>query len=227
MVLMTTMEDHYKILGLNRNATKDEIKEAFRKLAVKFHPDKHSQSSNSVRENATLRFKQVSEAYEVLSDDRKRAHYDFRSRSGSGAGSNTTGGYGYGYNHYYHNSHSNHRGWSGKAYGSSRFESALLFLTTRAFIRNLGFAGYYCYYCSYYNSHIYAFICNDVSKKVLSYYMFLIFYSCIRLVLVLWTVGFFLWISRVMFVEVKPVSYMRQRCILLKGLFYLTVIFYP
>ncbi|KAG6691030.1 hypothetical protein I3842_10G043700 [Carya illinoinensis] len=143
MLLMTAMEDHYKILGLNRNATKDEIKEAFRKLAVKFHPDKHSQSPNSVRENATLKFKQVSEAYEVLSDDRKRTHYDFRSRSGSGAGPSTTGGYGYGYgyNHYYYNSHSNYRGWNGKAYGSSRFESALQFLTTRAFLRNLGFAG--------------------------------------------------------------------------------------
>ncbi|XP_041026540.1 chaperone protein dnaJ 72 [Juglans microcarpa x Juglans regia] len=139
MVLMTTMEDHYKILGLNRNASKGEIKEAFRKLAVKFHPDKHSQSPNSVRENATLRFKQVSEAYEVLSDDRKRAHYDFRSRSGSGAGPSTRGGYGY--NHHYHNSHSKYRGWNGKAYGSSRFESALQFLTTRAFLRNLGFAG--------------------------------------------------------------------------------------
>ncbi|KHN08359.1 Chaperone protein dnaJ 72 [Glycine soja] len=56
--------DHYKVLGLHRTATKEEIKAAFKKLAFQFHPDKHSQSPKAVRENATLRFKQVSEAYE-------------------------------------------------------------------------------------------------------------------------------------------------------------------
>ncbi|KAJ0088014.1 hypothetical protein Patl1_32439 [Pistacia atlantica] len=61
--------DHYRVLGSNRNATREEIKEAFRKLAVKYHPDKHSQSAKAVREDATFRFKQVSEAYEGLSDD--------------------------------------------------------------------------------------------------------------------------------------------------------------
>ncbi|BBN68469.1 Chaperone DnaJ-domain superfamily protein [Prunus dulcis] len=67
--------DHYKVLGLPRSASKEEIKEAFRKLAVKLHPDKHS-TPKAVRESTTLRFKQVSEAYQVLIDDRKRADYN-------------------------------------------------------------------------------------------------------------------------------------------------------
>ncbi|TKY46363.1 Chaperone protein dnaJ 72 [Spatholobus suberectus] len=76
--------DHYKVLGLYRTASKEEIKAAFKKLAFQFHPDKHSQSPKAVRENATIRFKQVSEAYEVLMDDRKRADYNFRRSSGAG-----------------------------------------------------------------------------------------------------------------------------------------------
>lgn len=146
---MSGTGDHYKVLGLNKNATKDEIKEAFRKLAIKYHPDKHSQSPKPVRENATLRFKLASEAYEVLSDDRKRADYNIRSRS---TGSS------YGYNRYsYNNNYNNSYSWNEKAYqarytkrppGSassdfvSRFEFALRLLTTRAFLLNLGFAGY-------------------------------------------------------------------------------------
>ncbi|GMH22971.1 hypothetical protein Nepgr_024814 [Nepenthes gracilis] len=75
------MVDHHRVLGLSKNATKDEIKEAFRKLALKFHPDKHAQSSKSARDDAALKFKQVSEAYEVLMDDRKRAAYNLRYNS--------------------------------------------------------------------------------------------------------------------------------------------------
>lgn len=139
------MEDHYKVLGVTRNATKDEIKDAFRNLAIKLHPDKHSQSPKAVRENATVRFKQVSEAYEVLIDDRKRADYNFSSRSRSYNNNNATktGSYGYGYGYSY-NHHSNY-----KAYESSRFrggvasnfEAVLGYLTSRAFLLNLGFAG--------------------------------------------------------------------------------------
>ncbi|KAJ7976481.1 chaperone protein dnaJ 72 [Quillaja saponaria] len=146
--------DHYKVLELNRNASKEEIKEAFRKLAFKFHPDKHSQSSKAIRNNATLRFKQVSEAYEVLSDDRKRADYNIRSRAGGSSrnGFPAGAGGGYGYNYYQHNYN---YGGNGNAYkpryragsGSnfdgftSKFEVALRYLTTRAFLLNLGFAG--------------------------------------------------------------------------------------
>ncbi|KAF7112266.1 hypothetical protein RHSIM_RhsimUnG0246900 [Rhododendron simsii] len=100
--------DHYKALGLNRSASKEEIKQAFRKLAMQYHPDKHSHSPKSVRDSATLRFKLVSEAYDVLSDDRKRADYNLRSynnnnnyyynyNNNNGRRSNPSYGYGYDY----------------------------------------------------------------------------------------------------------------------------------
>jgi len=65
------MDDFYKILGVERTATQDEIKKAFRKLAQKYHPDK-----NPGNKEAEARFKKISEAYDVLSDDEKRAKYD-------------------------------------------------------------------------------------------------------------------------------------------------------
>ncbi|KAL8153481.1 hypothetical protein V2J09_011241 [Rumex salicifolius] len=137
-------EDLYKVLGLQRNATKDEIKESFRRLAIKFHPDKHAQSSNFAREEATRRFKQVSHAYDILNDDRKRAVYNIGYRTGSAAAaagrhSNNTY-YSYYQNSYHKNRHrappqSNYDGWV------SRLDVALRFLTTRAFLLNVAFAG--------------------------------------------------------------------------------------
>ncbi len=62
--------DYYEVLGIDRNASKDEIKKVYRKLARKYHPDV------SKEENAEKKFKEVKEAYEVLSDDQKRAQYD-------------------------------------------------------------------------------------------------------------------------------------------------------
>ena len=64
-------EDFYKVLGVERNATQQEIKKAYRKLALQYHPDR-----NQGDKAAEEKFKQVSEAYEVLSDDEKRAKYD-------------------------------------------------------------------------------------------------------------------------------------------------------
>ncbi len=64
-------KDYYKILGVNRNASQDEIKKAYRKLAVKYHPDKTK--GNKELEN---KFKEISEAYEVLKDPEKRKKYD-------------------------------------------------------------------------------------------------------------------------------------------------------
>ncbi|KAK9905304.1 hypothetical protein M0R45_000308 [Rubus argutus] len=138
------MDDHYAILGLTRKASKQEIKEAFRKLAVKLHPDKHSHSSKAVRDSATLRFKKASEAYQVLIDDRKRADYNFRTSASSSSHSHShnPSGYGYGYSSY------NRRGGGGPNYasgsaasGASRFDNVLRYLTTRAFLLNVSVAG--------------------------------------------------------------------------------------
>ena len=60
-------KDYYKTLGIARNASKDEIKKAYRKLAHQYHPDKGGDE---------VRFKEVSEAYQILSDDQKRSQYD-------------------------------------------------------------------------------------------------------------------------------------------------------
>lgn len=150
--------DHYKVLGLNRNATKDEIKEAFRRLALQFHPDKHTQSSASVRDTATLRFKQISEAYDILSDDRKRAQYNIRSSSSSSNHyyyKTHPGGYGYGY---YNNNNNNNssKSYSYKPAGSSsKFEMLVRFLSSRAFLVNAAFAWYMLFLLSLFSSSLY------------------------------------------------------------------------
>ena len=63
--------DYYEILGVDKNASKDEIKKAYRKLAMKFHPDR-----NQGDKEAEEKFKEGAEAYEVLSNDDKKARYD-------------------------------------------------------------------------------------------------------------------------------------------------------
>jgi molecular chaperone DnaJ len=83
---MSTRVDYYELLEVARGASGEEIKKSYRRLAVKYHPDK-----NPGDKAAEDRFKQISEAYEALSDDQKRAAYD---RYGHAAFQNTGGGAG-------------------------------------------------------------------------------------------------------------------------------------
>lgn len=83
--------DYYEVLGVARNSSKEDIKKAYRKLAIQFHPDK-----NKGDKGAEEKFKEATEAYEVLSDDQKRAAYDQFGK----AGVSGQGGPGFGYKAY-------------------------------------------------------------------------------------------------------------------------------
>jgi DnaJ-class molecular chaperone len=75
-------KDYYKVLGVSENATQDEIKKAYRKLAKEFHPDKHAGDKN-----AEDRFKDISDAYSILGNAEKRKKYDmFRKNPWAGQG---------------------------------------------------------------------------------------------------------------------------------------------
>jgi curved DNA-binding protein CbpA len=71
-------DDYYVVLGVKKNATDSEIKKAYRKLAIKWHPDKHQNNKSKAEEN----FKIISHAYEVLSDTEKRKLYDMYGKEG-------------------------------------------------------------------------------------------------------------------------------------------------
>ncbi len=73
--------DYYEVLGLGKDASKDDIKKAYRKLAMQYHPDR-----NPGNKEAEEKFKEAAEAYEVLSDDNKRAKYDKFGHSGMRGG---------------------------------------------------------------------------------------------------------------------------------------------
>ncbi|KAL3853186.1 hypothetical protein ACJMK2_016751 [Sinanodonta woodiana] len=80
-------KDYYEILGVKKGASEKEIKKAFRKLAIKFHPDKNKKDPE-----AEKKFVEIAKAYEVLSDKDKRRHYDQFGEDGSGGGNNGGGG---------------------------------------------------------------------------------------------------------------------------------------
>ena len=82
--------DYYEVLGVDKNASADEIKKAYRKLAVKYHPDK-----NPGDKEAEEKFKEAAEAYSILSDADKKAKYDQFGHAGvDGAGPDFSGGFG-------------------------------------------------------------------------------------------------------------------------------------
>jgi len=78
--------DYYEVLGLSKGASKDEIKKAYRKLSKQYHPDINKE------EGADAKFKEISEAYEVLSDDNKKAQYDQFGHAGMGQNGGFGGG---------------------------------------------------------------------------------------------------------------------------------------
>lgn len=87
-----TEKDYYELLEVSREANGDEIKKSYRRLAMKYHPDR-----NPGNKDAELKFKEINEAYEVLKDDQKRAAYDRYGHqafaSGMGGGGNPFGGF--------------------------------------------------------------------------------------------------------------------------------------
>lgn len=73
-------KDYYKTLGIPKGANEEEIKKAYRRMALRFHPDKNKDA------NAEEKFKEIAEAYEVLSDPKKRAVYDQLGEEGEAGG---------------------------------------------------------------------------------------------------------------------------------------------
>lgn len=82
--------DYYRLLEISKNASKDEIKKAYRKQALKYHPDR-----NQGNREAEAKFKLINEAYEILSDDEKRAIYDRYGKDGLKGGGFGNGGFGF------------------------------------------------------------------------------------------------------------------------------------
>ncbi|MFD0851870.1 DnaJ domain-containing protein, partial [Actinomadura adrarensis] len=83
-------KDYYKVLGVAKNASQDDIKKAYRKLARQYHPDANKGDSDSED-----RFKEVSEAYDVLSDEKRRKEYDAVRAMPRGFRGGQQGGFGF------------------------------------------------------------------------------------------------------------------------------------
>src|SRR3954467_12319379 len=86
--MATTKRDYYEVLGVERTATEEDVKRAYRKLAVKFHPDKNPDDPH-----AEEHFKELGEAYDVLMDGDKRAAYDRFGHAAFAQGGGGRGGF--------------------------------------------------------------------------------------------------------------------------------------
>lgn len=87
--------DYYEVLGVAKGAAKEDIKKAYKKKALKYHPDRQHGKTDTEKKDFEEKFKEAAEAYEVLSDDQKRARYDQFGHAGMNGGS-ASGGGGYG-----------------------------------------------------------------------------------------------------------------------------------
>lgn len=91
---MAEKRDYYEVLGLQKGASADEIKGAYRKAALKWHPDRWVNGSEAEKKTVEEKFKEASEAYSVLSDPEKKARYDQFGFAGTqGAGAPDFGGF--------------------------------------------------------------------------------------------------------------------------------------
>ncbi|HEY0564675.1 MAG TPA: molecular chaperone DnaJ [Terriglobales bacterium] len=89
----TVKRDYYEVLSVSRTATEQEIKSAYRKIAMQFHPDRTSHLSDGERKDAEDKFKEATEAYSVLSDGDKRANYDRFGHAATNMGGGGFGGF--------------------------------------------------------------------------------------------------------------------------------------
>jgi molecular chaperone DnaJ len=89
VIYVMAKEDYYKLLGVERNASDAEIKKSYRSMAMKFHPDRNKDNP----ETAEAKFKQIKEAYEVLSDAQKRSAYDQFGHAGVDGSGGRAGGF--------------------------------------------------------------------------------------------------------------------------------------
>ena len=93
---MAEKRDYYEVLGVDKNASADDIKSAYRKAALKWHPDRWVDGTEQEKKTAEEKFKEASEAYTVLSDPQKRSQYDKFGQAGLGGqgGFDFSGGFG-------------------------------------------------------------------------------------------------------------------------------------